>query len=67
MPRDRRVDFLLRDCDRSAKSMLADRKYSFKGNGMKNKPIIKISRQSLEGIIIQRSDKWDAIHHACTV
>ena len=34
---------------------------------MKNMPIVKISRQSLEGIIIQRSDRQDAIHHACTV
>ena len=30
---------------------------------MKNKPIVKISCQSLEGIIIQRSDKRDATHH----
>ena len=30
--------------------MLANKKYSFKGNRMKNKPIVKISHQSLEGI-----------------
>ena len=34
---------------------------------MKNKPIVKISRQSLEGIIIQWSDNRDTTHHACTV
>ena len=49
------------------KGTLANRKRSFKGNRMKNKPIVKISRQSLEGIIIQRSDKQDATHHAYTV
>ena len=51
----------------ATKGTLANRKYSFKGNGMKNKPIVKTSRQFLEGIIIQRSDRQDATHHACTV
>ena len=32
---------------------------------MKNKPIVKTSRQSQEFIIIQRSDKRDTTHHAC--
>ena len=49
------------------KGTLANRKYIFKVNGMKNKLIVKISCQSLEGVIIQGSDRWDAIHHACTV
>ena len=69
MPRDRQVDFLVFVIAQvnAIKGMLANRKYSFKGNGMKNKLIVKISCQSLEGIIIQRSDKRDATHHACIV
>ena len=47
--------------------MFANGKYSFKENGMKNQPIVKMSRQSLEGVIFQRSDRRYTAHHACTI
>ena len=34
---------------------------------MKNQPIVKISPQFLEGIVIQRLDRWDTSHTACHV
>ena len=66
MPRDIRVDFLVRVRVNAIKGTLANRKYSFKGSGMKNKPNVKTPCRSLEDII-QRSDRWDATHNACTV
>ena len=55
MPRDRRVDFLVRVCDCSGRMLLKACLLTENiGKEMKNKPIVKISCQFLEGIIIHK-------------